>query len=167
MEQRCLLPMIWLTWLGLPLLGVVVALRLGVAAGLGVLLVGIGAQVLAVRQFPRISRWMGYGSVEDTPAPAGALPSAIPTVTLYAASACPFCPIVQQRLHELRRRQPFELIEVDVTFRPGLIREKGLRSVPVVEVNGRTLVGNATTAQLAELLADASAAPAMPPVHQA
>jgi glutaredoxin len=160
MEQRCLLPMIWLTWLGLPLLGVVVALRLGVAAGLGVLLVGIGAQVLAVRQFPRISRWMGYGSVEDTPAPAGALPSAIPTVTLYAASACPFCPIVQQRLHELRRRQPFELIEVDVTFRPGLIRAKGLRSVPVVEVNGRTLVGNATSAQLAELLAGPGAASA-------
>jgi hypothetical protein len=50
------------------------------------------------------------------------------------------------------------LIEADVTFRPGLIREKRLRSVPVVEVNGRTRVGNATSAQLAELLAGASAA---------
>ena len=50
----------------------------------------------------------------------------------------------------------FEFEEVDVTFRPQLALEKGIRSVPVVETGGRLLVGNATSAALAAFLGDAA-----------
>ena len=59
---------------------------------------------------------------------------------------------MKRRLAELGRHSQFEVEEVDVTFRPDVIRAKGLRSVPVVEANGRVLVGNATSEQLAEFL---------------
>jgi CBS domain-containing protein len=48
--------------------------------------------------------------------------------------------------------------EVDVRFRPTIVRAKGLRSVPVLEANGGTLVGNATAAQIAEFLKNAGKA---------
>jgi hypothetical protein len=70
MEQRCHLAAVWLTWLGLPLLAVVVGFRVGPVAGLGVLAAGFLAQVLYLCFFPHISRWLGYGSVADVPAPA-------------------------------------------------------------------------------------------------
>jgi len=144
--------MVWLTWLGLPLLAVVVALRVGMVAAAVVLLVGIAGQVLYIRWFPHMSRWMGYGSVADSaPAPA-AMPVALPRVTLYTANVCPFCPIIKRRLADLQRQFPFELEEFDVTFRPEIIRAKGLRSVPVLEANSRQLVGNATSAQIADFL---------------
>jgi len=76
----------------------------------------------------------------------------VPRVTLYTANVCPFCPIVKRRLAELQRQGSFELEEVDVTFRPDVIRAKGLSSVPVLEAGGRRLVGNATSAQIAEFL---------------
>ncbi len=156
MKQQCYLAMIWLTWLGLPLLAVLVGLRAGVIAGLFLLAVGVIAQKYYIRWFPGISRWMGYGSVED--APAAAVPAAVqvPRVTLYTASVCPFCPIIKRRLAELQRLMNFEIEETDVTFRPDIIRAKGLRSVPVLEANGRQLVGNATSAQIADFLAAAS-----------
>ena len=44
MEQRCHLSMVWLTWLGLPLLGTVVGIRLGAAAGVAVLAIGVVGQ---------------------------------------------------------------------------------------------------------------------------
>ncbi len=154
MEQRCLLPMVWLTWIGVPLLAVVVGIRTNIVSGIAVLIVAVVAQVLYVRYFPHLSKWVGYGSVADTPASGSAQLPAVPRVTLYTASACPFCPIVRQRLLDLQKRSGFELVEMDVTFRPQVIRDKGLRSVPVVEANGRTIVGNATSAQLADLLAN-------------
>jgi glutaredoxin len=46
----------------------------------------------------------------------------------------------------------FDLQEVDVTFRPQIVSEKGFRSVPVIEAGGRFLVGNATSAELAAFL---------------
>lgn len=152
MEQRCHLSAVWLTWIGLPLLAVVVGLRLGLVASLAVLGVGVIGQVLYVRWFPRISRWVGYGSVADTPADAASIAAPLPRVTLYTASVCPFCPIIKRRLAELQRHNGFEIEEVDVTFRPEVIRAKGLRSVPVIEANGRLLVGNATSARIAEFL---------------
>lgn len=160
MEQRCHLGMVWLTWIGLPLLAVLVGVRaglaagvaLGIAAGLAVLGIGVAAQVLYLRRFPMISRWMGYGSVADTPAQPGSLSNPLPHVTLYTASVCPFCPIVRRRLAELQRDARFEVQEIDVTFRPDLVRAKGLRSVPVLEANGRLLVGNATSARISEFL---------------
>ena len=59
MEQRCYLAVVWLTWLGLLLLAALVGLQTGVVAGLVVLTVGVIAQMLYVRWFPRISRSMG------------------------------------------------------------------------------------------------------------
>lgn len=157
MEQRCNLWAVWLTWLGLPLLGIVVGLRIGWAAGALVLAVGVIGQILYIRWFPSVSRWVGYGSVEDTPANLPSLPAGQPPrVVLYTANVCPFCPIVRQRLTELQRLMGFELEEVDVTFRPELIRAKGLRSVPVVEAGGRTLIGNATSEALAALVLEAA-----------
>jgi glutaredoxin len=157
MEQRCYLGAVWLTWLGLPLLAIVVGVRVGWAAAGAVLVVGVIGQVLYIRWFPHISRWMGYGSVADVPAgPAQEPAGQLPRVTLYTANVCPFCPILKRRLAELQRHSPFEVEEVDVTFRPDVIRAKGLRSVPVVEANGRLLVGNATSAQLADFLRSAA-----------
>ena len=57
---------------------------------------------------------------------------------------------------ELQRAYRFEVHEVDVTFRPDLIRAKGLRSVPVLEAGGRLLVGNVTSAQIADFLTAAT-----------
>ncbi|MCX6539758.1 MAG: glutaredoxin family protein [Acidobacteria bacterium] len=156
MEQRCYLSAIWLTWLGLPLLAVVVGLRVGLVTAVAVLVVGIVAQVLYLRWFPQMSRWMGYGSVADTPPDPARMPTELPRVTFYTANVCPFCPIIKRRLAELQRQWPFEVEEVDVTFRPEIIRAKGLRSVPVLEANHRLLVGNATSAQIAEFLRTAA-----------
>lgn len=156
MEQRCHLSMVWLTWLGLPLLAVIVGVRTGVTAGLAVLAVGVIGQVLYIRAFPGISRSMGYGSVADMPAAAVPAGGTFPDVTFYTASVCPFCPIVRRRLAELQQENRFAVREIDVTFRPHLVRAKGLRSVPVLEANGQFLVGNATTAQIAAFLANCS-----------
>ena len=159
MEQRCYLWAVWLTWLGLPLLAVVAGLRIGWLAAGFVLLVGVVGQGLYIRWFPSISRWVGYGSVADVPATSAlALAGPSPRVILYTANVCPFCPIVKRRLTDLQQRMGFTLEELDVTFRPEIIRAKGLRSVPVVEVNGRLLVGNATSEQLAALLRGAGQA---------
>jgi hypothetical protein len=48
--------------------------------------------------------------------------------------------------------------EIDVRFRPEIVRAEGLRSVPVLEANGRILVGNAPAAQIAEFLKNAGKA---------
>jgi len=155
MEQRCHVAMIWLTWIGMPLLALVVGFRSGVVAGVMVLLVGIVAQVLYLRWFPRIARWVGYGSVADAPAEPIRAPL-VPRVTLYTANVCPFCPIVRDRVKALQRQNQFDVEEIDVTFRPEIIRRKGLRSVPVLEANGQLLVGNATSARIAEFLKKAA-----------
>jgi glutaredoxin len=155
MEQRCHLSMVWLTWLGLPALAVLVGVRVGWIVAAVVLAAGAAGQLVYMRCFPALSRLMGYGSVADVPADSLPAPSGRVQVTLYTANVCPFCPIVKRRLEALRERVPFDFYETDVTFQPQVIRDKGLRSVPVVEVNGRFLVGNATTQQLAALLAEA------------
>ena len=152
MEQRCHLAAVWLTWLGIPLLAIVIGLRAGWLGALFVLVVGVAGQLLYLRVFPRLSRWLGYGSVADEPAPPVAAPTPWPDVTFYSASVCPFCPIVRRRLADLQSQHPFEVKEVDVTFRPEIVRSKGLRSVPVLEANGRILAGNATSSQIAEFL---------------
>ena len=121
MKQRCHLAMVWLTWIGLPLLAVVVALRIGVLAALAVLGVGALGQWLYVRWFPRLSTSMGYGSVADVSAPASATAAPARRVTLYTANVCPFCPIIRKRLSELQKQMAFELEEVDVTFRPEIV----------------------------------------------
>jgi len=152
MKQVCPLANVWLTWLGLPLLAVAFGILQAWWAGVVVLAVGILAQVVYVREFTRLSRLLGYGSMDDESA--GPLPRSEVQrrVIFYTANVCPFCPIVRQRLIDLQRNLGFDLEEVDVTFQGRLIREKGLRSVPVIELDGRYWVGNGTSAQLAAFL---------------
>ncbi len=100
-----------------------------------------------VRVFPRVSRYLGYGRVDDQQAQAeGHAPI---KVTLYTALGCPFCPIVEERLEALRNEMGFTLEKVDVTLRPNLLASKGIFSVPVVEVGDRRLIGHATSRELA------------------
>lgn len=156
MKQRCYLWAVWLTWLGLPALAVVLGLLQGWAAAVFMLLVGVVAQILYIRWFPRISLWMGYGSVADVPVEKVSMPDELHRVTLYTANVCPFCPIIRHRLTRLRQILDFEFEEVDVTFRPHIVLAKGVRSVPLIEANGRFLIGNATSEQLASFLKEAT-----------
>jgi predicted rRNA methylase YqxC with S4 and FtsJ domains len=46
----------------------------------------------------------------------------------------------------------FTLHRIDVTLKPQILLQKGIKSVPVVEVGQNRLVGHATTEQLVELI---------------
>ena len=151
-KQECPLFNVWLTWLGLPALAIAMGLLKSWWGGLFVLLVGVLAQILYIKIFPRVSHLLGYGSVENVEASVPSQPKVTSKVVLYTANVCPFCPILKKRLAELQRELHFELEEKDVTFRQDIIREKGLQSVPVIETDGRFWVGNATSAQLVEFL---------------
>lgn len=109
-----------------------------------------------LRFFPRISKWKGYGSLEDK-LPANAQKAPV-EVTYYTLHGCPFCPVVSQRLEALQKEMSFGLTRIDLTLNPQLARAKGIRSVPVIEVGGDRLVGNATSEQLAKLIAHRQAA---------
>ena len=114
-----------------------------------------------VSAFPNISHYFGYGRVDDQRTRQVA-PVSLP-VTFYTAVGCPFCPLVERRLLALQKQMGFELKKIDITLRPQLLMEKGIRAVPVVEAGGRRLVGHATTDQLAALLmGTAQTAPTAP-----
>lgn len=150
-QPRCYLANVYGSYLVLAVLIVVMLWRSGPVAALFVGAVGVAGLWLYVRAFPAISVLMGYGPVADV---AGVVTArAARTVTLYTAVGCPFCPIVRRRLRALRENVGFELIETDVTLRPGILVARGIRAVPVVEVDGRTHVGYATTAELASFIA--------------
>jgi glutaredoxin len=114
------------------------------------------ARWASLRFFPRISKWRGYGSVDDN------LPASVEKapveVTYYSLLGCPFCPIVAGRLGALQKEMGFTLTRVDLTLEPQLAVSKGIRSVPVVEVGKERLVGNATTERLAQLITHAQVA---------
>lgn len=155
MKQECPLPLVWLTWLGVPALALYAGFSWSWPAAIFVAVVAVVAELGYLRWFPRLSRFLGYGSVADVPADSAVV--APQRVVLYTANLCPFCPIVRRRLEELRDRLGFALEEVDVTFRPQIVKQKGLRSVPVVEAGGRLLGGNATSAELSAFLAESAA----------
>lgn len=102
---------------------------------------------------PLTAKWRGYGSLTDT------LPSQVARtpveVTVYSHNGCPFCPVLRRRLKALQRQMDFTLEEIDLTLKPQVAANKGIQSVPVVEVGGRRLLGNATTERLAEFIAGA------------
>jgi len=152
MKQECNLVMVWLTWLGLPALAIGMGVKQGWWASVFILIVGVFTQVFYVKFFPRISKLLGYGSVEDVTIEPTQKLKISSIVTLYTANVCPFCPIVKQRLIGLQRNLEFKLNEVDITFKPNLIKEKGFRSVPVIEIDGKYWSGNATSAQLLSFL---------------
>jgi glutaredoxin len=111
------------------------------------------ARWVSLRLSPLISKLRGYGSVDDK------LPSSVnkahAEVVFYSHNGCPFCPIVKRRLEALQREMDFTLRKIDLTFKPQVAASKGIRSVPVVEVGTERLIGNATTEQLAQLIAGA------------
>ncbi len=151
MKQHCHLSMVWFTWLGLPLIGLVMGLLQNWYSALFVIIIGLLGEMLYLRWFPRLSRWLGYGSVADVPADSvPATPNR--KVIFYSANVCPFCPLVRRRLRALQAEMQFSLEEIDITFRPGIAREKGFRAVPVVEADGRLWFGNATTRELVDFL---------------
>jgi len=149
-KKQCFLAMIYLNWIvlvgGLGFL-VLKGFYVFALAWLVLLLLAMWAYV---RVFPSISQFMGYGRIGDQPAQA--LPRVPAKVTLYTALGCPFCPVVKRRLVALREQMGFNLEEVDVTLKPGVLIAKGIRAVPVVEAGDRRLAGNATSEQLAELI---------------
>ena len=150
MKQQCYMVVIYLNWLVLG--GGLVFFVLKGRYGFALLwLVFIPLAIWAyVRVFPSISQLIGYGRIDDQPA---RNPEHVPVkVTLYTALGCPFCPVVKRRLMALRETMEFSLKEVDVTLKPGVLMEKGIRAVPVVEAGDRLLTGNATSEQLAELI---------------
>ena len=152
MKQRCHVLTVWLTWIIIPALAVVFWMTTGWIAAVLILLVGIAAQVLYVRSFPGLARWLGYGSVKDVSAPDMPAATGPSLVTLYTASVCPFCPIVRKRLLSVQTRMGFEINEVDITFRLDVVKAQRIRSVPVIESTGKRLVGNVTTAQIVDFL---------------
>ena len=99
------------------------------------------------RYFASFSRFLGYGRVDDQ-LPARTVRTPV-TVRFYSFFSCPFCPIVLQRLEALQKEMGFTLEKIDVTRHLQLVMSKSIRSVPVVEVGDRRLVGNATSEQLA------------------
>lgn len=74
-------------------------------------------------------------------------------VTFYTVRGCPFGPLVKERLIALRRDMGFELKEIDLTFKPGVLISKAIHALPVVECGGWRVEGNATSEKLANLIA--------------
>ncbi len=152
MPQQCPVAFLYLTW-AVYLIGLIcLAVRgqYGFATGWAVAVPA--ALWLYVRLFPRLSPYLGYGRVDDAPASLQNTQAA--SVTMYGAVGCPFCPIVRRRLEVLRGEMGFDLEYVDVTVRPAILASKGIKSVPVVEVGERRIVGNATSEQLARLISE-------------
>lgn len=119
-------------------------------------LIGIPiAREASVRLSGFTTKLRGYGPVKDK------LPSSVSKapieVGFYSHNGCPYCPIVKQRLESLQKEMGFTLTKTDLSFKPQVAASKGIRSVPVVEVGSERLVGNATTEQLAQLIASAQA----------
>ena len=157
MRQQCHIAMIYLSW-ALYLGGLAVAAWYGHWALGAVWLVSVPAgQWLYIRKFPSLSAGMGYGRITDQPV--STVASAPVKVTLYTALGCPFCPLIEQRLESLQEAMNFSLERIDVTLRPDLLASKGIRSVPVVEVQGRFLFGLVSTKELAGWVAGTAAIP--------
>jgi len=147
MKQQCHISMIYFSWI-IYLGGLAVAAWYAYwVFGAAWLVSAPIGQWLYIRKFPSLSAGMGYGPITD--APAGALAPAPAKVTLYTALGCPFCPLIEERLESLRESMGFPLDKIDVTLRPDLLASKGIRSVPVVEVEGRFLFGLVSTQDLA------------------
>jgi glutaredoxin len=57
-------------------------------------------------------------------------------VTLYSKPDCPLCDDARRALERVRERSSFQLEEIDITSRDGLLAEYGER-IPVVSIDGR------------------------------
>jgi glutaredoxin len=154
MKQQCSMTFIYLSW-AILVAGLVFFALKGDYAFVGLWLVVAPLALWAyIRFFPAISRYIGYGRVDDQSPQAVSQVHA--KVTLYTALGCPFCPMVKRRLLALQTEMGFNLEEVDVTLKPDLLIAKGIHAVPVMEVGEQRLVGNATSEQLANLIRNGS-----------
>lgn len=84
-----------------------------------------------------------------------AMPAAVAPateVTVYTGLGCPYCLLVLRRLERLQGAVAFKLNIVDLTLHAQLAAEKSIASVPVVEVRGERIVGNASVEQLLRLI---------------
>jgi len=113
------------------------------------------ARWAGLRLSPLASKWRGQGSVDDK-LPSSVNPAHV-EVTFYSHNGCPFCPIVKRRLEALQKEMGFTLTKIDLTIKPQLAASSRIKSVPVVEVGKERLIGNATTEQLAQLIAGVQA----------
>jgi len=62
----------------------------------------------------------------------------VSTVTLYSRPGCHLCDDARTALERVRRRQPFDLVEVDIE-RDDALHRAYLERIPVVEVDGEEL----------------------------
>jgi thiol-disulfide isomerase/thioredoxin len=149
-QQQCNVMGLILSWVGYLAGLVVFGYERHWVAGLVWLLLVPCVRWILFRYFPSISRFLGYGRVDDK------LPATVTqahvVVTFYGFFSCPFCPIVWQRLEALQKEMDFTLEKIDVTFKPQILISKHIAAVPVVEVGKDRVVGNATTEQLAALI---------------
>jgi len=154
LPQKCPLVFLYASWL-LYLGGIVFFMATGNFVMAVIWLIAVPGSVwLYIRVFPGISVFVGYGRVDDVVAENVEPEEKI--ATMYSSLGCPFCPIVENRLRELKKKMDFDLTVVDVTLSPDLIRKKGIWSVPVVEVGDHRIVGHATTRELADLVTRAN-----------
>ncbi len=133
MKQQCPLVFIYMSWAILVGGLAFFLVRGDYVSVLAWVIVGPLAMGAYIRFFPAISRYIGYGSVDDQPAQE--VSPAHTKVMLYTALGCPFCPVVERRLVKLQAEMGFDLEKVDVTLKPDLLIAKGIRAVPVVEGN--------------------------------
>jgi glutaredoxin len=151
-EQKCTVTSLYRIWVGFAVGLVIFAYsRNWVALLLWLVLMPLG-KLAYIRFYPYFSR-----QTDDRP-PASVRKVPV-EVTYYRALGCPFCPIVFERLQALQKQMEFKLRTVDVSFNPHFLAAKGIRSVPVVEVGSKRMVGNATSAQLAQLILREDASP--------
>lgn len=147
MKQQCHLSMIWLSWIVyLGGLACSIYWHLWILAVVWLVVAPL-VQWQYIRRFPAVSSLMGYGAIAD--APAAVTPRVSQTVRLYTALGCPFCPLLEQRLENLRGSMEFTLEKIDVTLRPNLLASKGICAVPAVEIHGRILTGMVSSRDLA------------------
>jgi glutaredoxin len=149
-KQQCQVMGLILSWVGYLAALAYMGYERHRVAGLIWLVVVPGIRWALFRYFPSISRFLGYGRVDDQ-LPAHVSRARV-AVTFYSFFSCPFCPIVLQRLEALQREMDFTLEKIDVTLKPQILVSKGISAVPVVEVGNERLVGNATSEQLVELI---------------
>lgn len=156
-EQQCSVIGLVLSWIVFIAGLIYLAYERRWLGGLMWLVIVPSMRFVLFRYFPSLSRFLGYGRIDDKiPFRVG---DARVAVTFYGFFSCPFCPIVLKRLETLQREMNFTLQKIDVTLKPRILISKQIRSVPVVEVGGRRLVGNATSEELAALIGSAQ------PIH--